>query len=521
MTKRAFRGLFLFAVFGALLFRTVRLDLRPMHHDEANQAVKFGQLLERGEYRYDPNDHHGPSLYYLTLPFALVASGRSLAALNETTIRLLPALAGTAVLVTLLLFAGGLTRESIAFGALLAAASPAMTYYSRFYIQEMLLVLFLALFLGMGWKYVLTRSAGWAAGAGFAAGMMYATKETSLILFGAVAAALLLARLLRPVGAGRPALPVPKTLVHAGAFAAAAIVTAGLLYTSFLSNPRGLLDSVLAFGTYFGRAAGAGVHAHPWSYYFQMLAYSKFGHGPAWSEAFVLALAVAGSVSALGSEAGRDGDPRLIRFVFFFTVVSAAVYSAIPYKTPWNVLPFYLGILILAGCGAGLMWRAGRFLILKAAVLAVLLPGLANLAFQDYRANFMYYASPENPYVYAQTSLDYMRLVHKVEAVAAASPNHHKMLIKVVAPPDKTWPLPWSLRRFPNVGYWTSAAAAGALGDASAVIVSASESEQVAAALGDRFQSAFYGLRPEVVLTLFVRNDLWDASLKAPARAGL
>ncbi|MGZ4886389.1 MAG: hypothetical protein ACXVJK_01550, partial [Candidatus Aminicenantales bacterium] len=92
MTKKAYRGLFVCAVLGALLVRTVRLDLRPMHHDEANQALKFGDLLERGEYRYDPNDHHGPSLYYLTLPLARVLAGRSLAATSETMLRIVPAL---------------------------------------------------------------------------------------------------------------------------------------------------------------------------------------------------------------------------------------------------------------------------------------------------------------------------------------------------------------------------------------------------------------------------------------------
>ena len=47
--KPAFFALFLLIVCAAVLFRVVRLDLRPMHHDEANQAVKFGDLLERGE----------------------------------------------------------------------------------------------------------------------------------------------------------------------------------------------------------------------------------------------------------------------------------------------------------------------------------------------------------------------------------------------------------------------------------------------------------------------------------------
>ena len=64
------RALVALALAAGLALRLARLDVRPMHHDEANQAVKFGALLERGEYRYDAHDHHGPTLYYLTLPVA-------------------------------------------------------------------------------------------------------------------------------------------------------------------------------------------------------------------------------------------------------------------------------------------------------------------------------------------------------------------------------------------------------------------------------------------------------------------
>ena len=38
------------ALAAGLALRLTRLDARPMHHDEANQALKFGALLERGEY---------------------------------------------------------------------------------------------------------------------------------------------------------------------------------------------------------------------------------------------------------------------------------------------------------------------------------------------------------------------------------------------------------------------------------------------------------------------------------------
>ena len=79
----------------ALWLRTHDLARRPMHADEANQAVKLGNLLEHGRYAFDPQDHHGPTLYYATLPVAWLRGETTLATLTETTVRLVPALAGT------------------------------------------------------------------------------------------------------------------------------------------------------------------------------------------------------------------------------------------------------------------------------------------------------------------------------------------------------------------------------------------------------------------------------------------
>ncbi|MGE5361112.1 MAG: hypothetical protein ACM3NQ_19010, partial [Bacteroidales bacterium] len=87
MRKAFFWGLFALALVLGLALRLPRLDARPMHHDEANQALKFGGLLETGQYRYDPADHHGPTLYYLTLPAAWWRGQTTLAALDERTLR--------------------------------------------------------------------------------------------------------------------------------------------------------------------------------------------------------------------------------------------------------------------------------------------------------------------------------------------------------------------------------------------------------------------------------------------------
>ena len=48
-----------YRAFLALWIRVWHLDQRPMHADEANQAVKAGNLLEGRGYAFDPADHHG------------------------------------------------------------------------------------------------------------------------------------------------------------------------------------------------------------------------------------------------------------------------------------------------------------------------------------------------------------------------------------------------------------------------------------------------------------------------------
>ena len=522
MTNKVVRALVLLAVIGALAFRVARLDLRPMHADEANQAVKFGDLLERGQYRFDPQDHHGPTLYYLTLPAAWIAGDKTLADLDERVLRLVPALFGVALLLVLLLLGGGLSREATLAAAVLAAVSPALTYYSRFYIQETLLVVFLAALIGTGWRYAHKRSLLWALAAGISAGLMIATKETSLILIGALAAAFAALSLLEGVRTRwrgtvtrgetwvwrdtRTKLP---TAFHLAIFLAAAAAVAVVFYTSFFHNPRGLADLVRAIGVSFGRAGNPGVHAHPWVYYFQTLVYARTGSGPIWSEAFVLVLAAIGGLAALGRDAGRNASPRFLRFILFFTIITAGIYSAIPYKTPWNLLPFYLGLIILAGHGTAWLLRVIRPKAAKAVLLILLVLGAADLARQSYRANFVLPADPSNPYVYAQTSPDLIKLVAAVDRAALRSPEKQNILVEVISPADETWPLPWYFRKLERVGYWTSVEAAHRdvpAGRADVVIAGSAFAAQVAAELGDGYEQTFYGLRPEVVLALFVRR---------------
>ncbi len=189
--------LFLLAVaVAALALRLPLLQQRPMHTDEAVHAVKFVSLLEDGQYRYDSYEFHGPTLNYLTLIPAWLSSAKKSTEISESTLRLVPVFFGVLIIMMLSLLVGGLGRLTILFAALLTAVSPAMVYYSRYYIQEMLMVCFTFGAIISGYRYVLNKKIGWAISVGMFLGLMHATKETCIIAYTAMFLAIVLTRFL-------------------------------------------------------------------------------------------------------------------------------------------------------------------------------------------------------------------------------------------------------------------------------------------------------------------------------------
>jgi hypothetical protein len=141
-----------------------------------------------------------------------------------------------------------------------------------------------------------------------------------------------------------------------------------------------------------------------------------------------------------------------------------------------------------------------------------------NLGVQCYRANFKYYADNRNPYVYAHTVNDFKRLVTRIEDIAALHPDHYDMSIKVITNPYDTWPLPFYLRKFHRVGYWQDAASAGPLPGTPVIVASLDQDEKIRPALMPGYRPEYYGLRPEVLLAVYIRQDLWQQFLKTRVR---
>jgi uncharacterized protein (TIGR03663 family) len=184
------RGIFLAVVLLASALRFPGLASRPMHADEAVHADKLGTLLEGGGYAYDPSEYHGPTLYYLTLPSAWLEGARRYVEVDEVTLRAVPAVLGVGLVAAHLGAGAFLGTAGAVVAALLAAISPAMVFYSRYYIHETPLVLWsFGALLAAGW-YVRRPGPAPALVAGACAGLLHATKETAPLALGSLLGAL-------------------------------------------------------------------------------------------------------------------------------------------------------------------------------------------------------------------------------------------------------------------------------------------------------------------------------------------
>src|SRR2546427_3393797 len=224
-----------------LALRCPRLDERPMHNDEAVNAMKFGELWEHGDYKYDPNEHHGPSLFYATLAVARLTSSPDFEHLTETKLRLITVLFGVGLIVLLPLLVDGLGQKGVIWAAVFTVVSPAFVFYSRYYIHEILLVFFTLMALGAGWRYWRSRKIGWALLLGASVGLMYATKETFIITVAAAGLALGLNQIWNRLldASGWPFKAQPINWKHVAAALCVCLVAAFCLFSSFFTNAKG------------------------------------------------------------------------------------------------------------------------------------------------------------------------------------------------------------------------------------------------------------------------------------------
>ncbi len=468
-------GLCVTVIIAAVFLRFQDLGVSPMHADEATGARIVADRLEGAGYEFDPVHFHGPTL---SLAGAVVAHFRGefdWLGLTAISLRLVTAVAGCLTVALLVFWRHRLGNAGALTAAALLAISPLLVTFSRTFIHETILGFFALLTLTFlsAWD----RRNPWAAavGVGLGLGLMFATKETFVVsvagwTFGGTLVWLEARRRIRFRRWWRPA----------------ALVVAVAAATAFVGYAGGLADAVRTFFVYETTPG----HTKPFGYYAKLMISAEPG---------IVLLAAAGF--ALGWIDRGSRLSRQARFLGWATAAQFLCYSVLAYKVPWLAVVPWIQACLLAGCGVGLIMRCRSSSRIAVAAGCVALIGL-----QTQRVAVC------NPYAYAATSPD-------AAAVAEMLGELRPLAVgpwRVAVVGSGYWPLPWVLRGQDPVGYWPNPS--DEMAHFPVVIALPSEAVAVGGQLADSHAVIFRGLREEVLLSCFVRRDLWDRWMEEVAR---
>ena len=512
-----------FAVIGivviAAILRLYDLDLVPLHHDEGVNGNFLVRLVREGSYRYDPENYHGPTLYYFSAVIPWItkllfgSAARDNYGLTTFTIRLIPVLFGLGTIGLIFLLRRKLGTVATLSAALMLAISPGAVYLSRYYIHESLFVFFtLGIVVAGVWFYE-KRNPAYLIPAGASAALLLATKETALISAGvliiALALTLVYARFNRKTAVyaapKRSKSRVPQSRLNqiidemggrsavVGNIIVALIVSLALyllFYSSFFFNYKGIYDSLQTFAVW--TKTGKTAHVHPPSMYIVWLMRQE---GP------LLFLGAVGAVIAV-----LKPKNSLALFCALWSFGLIAAYSLIPYKTPWLVLNFIVPLALIAGYAVQAIYEMDRGQLRL--VSAVLLVAVGVAMYQTIDLNFVNYDNdkPQYVYVYAHTTRPTLDLVNQIEQIAKQE-SGDLTGISIVSP--DYWPLPWYLRNFSRVGYF------GRMASSTEPLIIANENQktEMEANFGNLYQQVqstapggTFELRPGVKLLLYRRR---------------
>ncbi len=502
---------------GAAVLRLYDLDLVPLHHDEGVNGNFLVRLVREGYYKYDPENYHGPTLYYFSAVIPWIAkllfgaAARDKYGLTTFTVRLIPVVFGLATIGLIFLLRRRLGTMATLAAGLMLAVSPGAVYLSRYFIHETLFVFFtLGIVVALVHFYD-NRSPAYLIPAGACLALLFATKETSIIsiavLLIALGLTIIYMWLTGKSSSRRETLSGHVNEVFRemggtgnilGSFALGLFVFLVLyliFYTSFFTNYKGLNDSLRTFAVW--TKTGSKDHVQAPIMYLRWLGRQE------------LSLLILGTLGAAYVVLKPKNFLALFCALWSFGLIAA--YSLIPYKTPWLVLNFIIPLSLISGyviqkiydIDEGELRSLGGALVAGALTVAL---GLAT--YQSIDLNFVNYDNddPKYVYVYAHTTRGALELVDQVEQIAKER-GGAQMGITIVSP--DYWPLPWYFRNFDRVGYF------GKMAASSEPIIIAREDQK--STMDDDFSALYrqvpskqpngtYELRPGVKLLLYLRR---------------
>jgi uncharacterized protein (TIGR03663 family) len=511
-----------FGVVGILLIgavlRLYDLNLKPLHHDEGVNGNFLVRLVREGVYRYDPENYHGPTLYYFSAVIPRLtkllfgASASETYGLTTFNIRLVTAVFGLATVGLVFFLRRRLGTMATLVAGLMLAISPGAVYLSRYFIHETLFVFFT---LGIVVAIVIAyerRNASYLIAAAASASLLFATKETAMISVGVLIIALVLtlfyARMNRRAFAQATAnkrgqwskspgwweswtaeLGGQKSvLMSLGLALIGFIVIYVLFYSSFFTNSKGLYASFQTFAIW--AKTGKVAHPHPPETYLIWLLREE---SP---------LLFLGAIGAGITVLKPRNSFALFSAQWAFGLIAA--YSLISYKTPWLLLSFIVPLALIAGYAIQAIYEMDRGEVRL--VLAILFAAIGLATYQTIDLNFFNYDNDQRVYVYAHTKRSTLDLVDQINQIAKEE-SEGQTGITVVSP--DYWPLPWYLRNYSRVGYYARMAATVE----PIIIANEIQRPEVEATFGELYEQVrskaedgSFELRPGVKLLLYRRR---------------
>jgi uncharacterized protein (TIGR03663 family) len=503
----------------AAVLRLYDLNLVPLHHDEGVNGNFLLKLVRDGEYKYDPENYHGPTLYYFAAMIPWIvrllfgAAARDHYGLTTFMIRLIPAVFGLGTIGLIFMLRRRLGTIATLSAALLLAVSPGAVYLSRYFIHETQFVFFTLGIVVFGLRFYDTRNPTWLILASASAALMFATKETALISMAVLAIAFALTHVYRrlfrkaisqPSGKSRrPGAPQKNAFAtFIDDFGTTNLMIAGVIavfvflflnamfYSSFFRNSQGVFDALKTFEIW--RKTGQTAHVHsPFQYIIWLMR----------QEAPLLFL---GGVGAVLVVVRPRNSVALFSALWSFGLIAA--YSLIPYKTPWLVLNFIVPLALIGGFVIQEIYELDRGQVRVAAI--VLFAALAAGTYQTIDLNFINYDNDDTyyVYVYAHTRRGLLDLVTNVEQIARELEGNQTGITIVSR---DYWPLPWYLRDYPRTAYF------GRMAQSTEPLIIANEDQkpEIEANFGELYRqvpskdaSGSFELRPGVRLLLYVRR---------------
>ena len=361
----AYIGLVLLAV----ATRFWDLGSRALHHDESLHALYSWYLYVGRGYQHDPM-MHGPFLFHA------VALGYLLFGASDYTARIVPAAFGVWVVVAPYFLRQEMGRTGALVAAVIFALSPSFLYFSRFVRNDIYMAGWAMLILIGIFGFLRERRALYLYLAAVGVAFSFATKET-IYITGFVF--LVFFALEAVVALVRRRTPAVRTILGAAsardwAICVALFLTINvILYTTFFTNPRGIISGTTGALDYWLAQHGVQRGAQPWYYYLLLIPLYEF-------------LPLAASLGGLLFVVVKRRLHRLGFFTWFMIVWllgAAVIYSWAGEKMPWLVLHIVQPLIFLSALSiAGLLKRASVDMFVRGpGSLSLLLTGVIAATF--------------------------------------------------------------------------------------------------------------------------------------------